>query len=183
VILQSHHLSLAPSLDETGSTPGPDNIWDTSDQGHYLGDTTIGLHVKYRSLLSDINEAWIFLADFRELLKYQIWRKSAQWEPSCSMRTDMTKQTVAYRNSANAPKIRRVNRVPVYYIIISFFISMSECLTDLSHCNNNNNNNKLLCSLHCVTSYKILSSVRPPPQCYWVLRFLGAFEKISKSDC
>jgi hypothetical protein len=36
----SHHLSLAPSLDEAGSTPWPDNICDTSDQDHYFGDTT-----------------------------------------------------------------------------------------------------------------------------------------------
>jgi len=29
-----------------------------------------------------------FPADFREIFKYQISRKSVQWEPSCSMGTD-----------------------------------------------------------------------------------------------
>ena len=30
--------------------------------------------------------------------------KSVQWETRCSMRTDMTKLLVAFRNCANAPK-------------------------------------------------------------------------------
>jgi hypothetical protein len=47
-----------------------------------------------------------FSSDFRKMLKYQISRKSVQWEPSCSMRTDghRTKLTVAFRNFAEAPK-------------------------------------------------------------------------------
>jgi len=44
----------------------------------------------------------------REILTYQISRKSAQWEPSCYTwtdgRTDMTKLIVALGNFANASK-------------------------------------------------------------------------------
>jgi hypothetical protein len=58
--------------------------------------------------LSDFNETSIFLAGFPKILKYQISRKSIQWEPSCSMRTDrrtdMAKLIVASHNFANAPK-------------------------------------------------------------------------------
>jgi hypothetical protein len=34
--------------------------------------------------------------------KYQIFRKSIQWEPSCSTQTDMTKLLVAFRNFAKS---------------------------------------------------------------------------------
>ena len=66
--------------------------------------TNIGLHVQYPSFLSDFNETWIFSTDFRKILKYEMLRKSFQWEPSCSLRTNMTKLIVAFRHFANAPK-------------------------------------------------------------------------------
>jgi hypothetical protein len=60
------------------------------------------------SFLSDFNKNLIFDTDFRRIIKYQISRKSVQWEPNCSVRTDgqtdMTQLMVAFRNFANAPK-------------------------------------------------------------------------------
>jgi hypothetical protein len=46
----------------------------------------------------DFNETWIFLANFRKVLKYQILIKSVPWEPNCFLRTDrhMTKLVVAF---------------------------------------------------------------------------------------
>jgi hypothetical protein len=49
----------------------------------------IGFHVKYPLYLSDYNETLNFLARFSIILKYQISWKSVQWQPSCSMRTDI----------------------------------------------------------------------------------------------
>jgi hypothetical protein len=60
--------------------------------------------VKYALFLSDFNENWIFSTEFRKIFKYQTPWKSVYWEPSCSMRTDMAKPTVTFRNFANASK-------------------------------------------------------------------------------
>jgi hypothetical protein len=68
----------------------------------------IGLHVRYPWYLSDFNETWPFSNVFRKILQHQISRTSAQWEPSCSMRTDrrmdgrtdITKLIVAFRHFA-----------------------------------------------------------------------------------
>ena len=60
------------------------------------------LHVKYPLFLSDRTESWIFPTDFGEVFKYQISWKSAQWEPSCSMRTDG--QVNVFHNDTNAPE-------------------------------------------------------------------------------
>jgi hypothetical protein len=64
----------------------------------------IGLHINYLLFLSDFDKTWIFPTDFRTILTYQISWKSVQCEPSCYMRTDMTKLTVTFRNVAYAPE-------------------------------------------------------------------------------
>jgi hypothetical protein len=61
----------------------------------------VGLYVQKRPFLSDFNGIWVFSTDFLETSNFI---KSVQWEPTCSMRTDMTKLIVAFRNFAKAPK-------------------------------------------------------------------------------
>ena len=86
-------------------------------------------HEKYSIFLSDFNETSIFSTDYRKIIKCQISRKSVQWEPSCSMRTDgqtdMTKLTIALRNFANAPKYNQLHiicvkeiKYPRHHVII-----------------------------------------------------------------
>jgi hypothetical protein len=60
------------------------------------------MYVKYPIFWSYFNETWIFSTVFRKLRKHQISWKSVQWESSCSMRTDMTKLAVPFRNFAKA---------------------------------------------------------------------------------
>ena len=81
------------------------------------------LRVKYPLFLSDSNETWIFSAHFLKEPECQISSKSAQWEPSCSVRTDGRTDRVAFRNFANSPMIR---------ILI---ICDDNCLTILSQLN------------------------------------------------
>ena len=48
----------------------------------------IGLHVKYRLLLSDFNGTWILWTDFRNIFKFKISWKSVLWKLNCYIRTD-----------------------------------------------------------------------------------------------
>jgi hypothetical protein len=53
-------------------------VWNIShskknSEIYYHKCTYIGLlHVKYRLLLADFNETWIFAADFHKMLQYKI---------------------------------------------------------------------------------------------------------------
>ena len=87
-------------------------------------------------ILVDFNETWIFLTDFRKILKYQNSWNSVQLKPSCSKRTDrrrdMTKLKVSFGNFVNAPKIVKKSclrlRVLIQWVFkMTAFMLMSTC--------------------------------------------------------
>ena len=66
-----------------------------------------GIHIKYSLFLSDFSKAYIFSRDFEKLshMKFHENSSSGSLVVSCGRtdgQTDMTKLTVAFRNSANA---------------------------------------------------------------------------------
>jgi hypothetical protein len=63
---------------------------DLSFSTTFVGNipNVICLQVKYPLFLSYFNENGTASTIFWKMLKYQASRKSVQWEPSCSMRTD-----------------------------------------------------------------------------------------------
>jgi hypothetical protein len=95
--------------------------WNSShsrkNSARYDQKCKLVLALKYPLFLSDFNETWIFLTDFRKILKHQISWKSVQWEPSFSMRTDrrtnrrtnMTMLIVALCKFANMPKYETIS--------------------------------------------------------------------------
>jgi len=91
-------------------------VWSISrlknNSARYYHKLTVRIHVKY-SWFSGFNETWIFLTDFRKILKYYILWKSVQREQSWSLRTGgrktdrqtrMTKLMVAFWNFVYAPR-------------------------------------------------------------------------------
>ena len=80
------------------------NISHSKRTARYMTKNVEWFHVKYSLFLSDFNENWIFSMVFRKIFKYRISWKSVQWEPSCSVRTDMTQLKVAFRNFAKVSK-------------------------------------------------------------------------------
>jgi len=48
--------------------------------------------------------------DFRKILKYKRFLKCFHWDSSCSMRTDLTKLTVAFHNFADTPTNKAIYR-------------------------------------------------------------------------
>jgi len=83
---------------------------------HYVDDCPVcrpscipdsGVLVKCALFLFDLNQILNLFKYYRKILKYEISRKSVQWESS-SMgtdgQTDMTKLTVTFRSFANSPK-------------------------------------------------------------------------------
>ena len=105
-----------------------------------ISNMYIGLHVKYHLFLSDFKMTWILSTGLRKILKYQISRKSVQWEPRCSMGTDRqadrhdaANTVVAFCNFAKAPKKDAATRDSPF--TLSHFISLRNLFWALCHNN------------------------------------------------
>jgi hypothetical protein len=68
----------------------------------------IGLHVKYLSFLSDFDKTWIISTHCLNICKYQISRKSVQWEQSCSIKFHENPSSGSRVVPSNFTKIRPV---------------------------------------------------------------------------
>jgi len=75
----------------------------------------IGLHVKYPLFLSDFNENSVFSIDLRKITKYKffikirklgakLFHEDVLTSGQTYGETDVTRETVAFRNFASAPK-------------------------------------------------------------------------------
>jgi len=80
----------------------------------------IDLHVKYRLLLSDFNEIWMFWADFLKIQNFIKVSPLGAVVPcgGTDRRTDMTNLRVAFRSFAKAPKQWQfICAVPIYWFL------------------------------------------------------------------
>ena len=62
--------------------------------------TLVGLRVKYPLFLSHVSGNWIFWAEYKDTLKYQIAQKSVEWDSQlfhADEQTYTTKLAVAFR--------------------------------------------------------------------------------------
>jgi len=87
----------------------------------------IGHDVKHPLFLSDFNQTWIFLAEFRKILKYQVSWKSVGWKRICSMRTD--DQPTGRHDEANSlpPQtqpipLHRQNKLMAFTTTVAFIL-------------------------------------------------------------
>jgi hypothetical protein len=82
----------------------------TNSASYYHKCTYIGLHVKYRLFLSNLNETWFSQQIFQKHKDIR-FNENPPVKPNSSTRThtdrdtDMTKATVDFLNFVNAPKI------------------------------------------------------------------------------
>ena len=98
-----------PILQEAGWAPGP--VWTGEENLVPTGirsRTVQPVVTEYLLFLSyfNVRVTWIFLTDFRKIIKYQISWKSVQWKPSRSMRADGRadmKLIVAFHDFPNSP--------------------------------------------------------------------------------
>jgi len=83
------------------------------------------LNVKCPLFFSDLNEPWIFSTDFSKNTQISNSRKSAQWVPSCSMRTDgQTERQTDRQNEAKSLffQVRQPRCVPMVIQIYDYKI-------------------------------------------------------------
>jgi len=57
------------------------------------------------------------LTDLQRILNYQISQKSIQWEPSCSMQTDMTQLVATFHSFSNVPKNEHLGQCDIHKVL------------------------------------------------------------------
>jgi hypothetical protein len=86
-------------------------------------------------VLSDLNETWTFVHRFSKNSHIDVFWKFFHSEPSCSIRSDLTKLIFAFRNFANAPKNKTIYRfaklmyVPNFRYQITYTFVITHTLT------------------------------------------------------
>jgi len=86
------------------AVPPPQVPHSEKNSAKYYHKCTHVLMLKYQLFLSVFNKSWIFVQFFEKCSKYEMLRKSVQWEPSCSVRTGGQTLRSNSRSFANAPE-------------------------------------------------------------------------------
>ena len=86
--------------------------------------------VKHLPFFSDSTKIWIFPTDILNILEYQITWKSVLWQPSYSMRTDMTKLNSRFSQFSESAWKHEFTVFPHFYFDCCKIMRDSENITE-----------------------------------------------------